>query len=145
MVTSPSDTHTVAPAYLLRGPPAYGAATVITMLLALVVVFVVLLIVLPLIGLALWALVSIGIVGIVIGGLARLVLPGRQNIGLLPTVLLGWIGSLVGGFLGYHVIQTGRFFTVLLEIGVAALLIAIYGGSQNRSLTAGRRRGAIRW
>jgi uncharacterized membrane protein YeaQ/YmgE (transglycosylase-associated protein family) len=113
--------------------------------LALLAVLVVLLIVLPLIGLALWALISVGIVGIVIGGLARLALPGQQNVGVLATVLLGWIGSIIGGFIGYRIIDTGRLLTVLLEIGVAALLIAVYGNSQNRSLTGGTGRRALHW
>jgi uncharacterized membrane protein YeaQ/YmgE (transglycosylase-associated protein family) len=115
------------------------------MLLALLIVLIVLLVVLPLIGLAVWALVSVGIVGILIGGLARLVLPGRQNIGLLATVLLGWIGSLIGGFVGYKLLHTGKLPTVLLEIAAAALLIWIYRESHNRSLTPGSRRRAIRW
>jgi uncharacterized membrane protein YeaQ/YmgE (transglycosylase-associated protein family) len=37
------------------------------------------------------------LIGIVIGVLARLVLPGRQHIGVLATILLGIAGALVGG------------------------------------------------
>jgi uncharacterized membrane protein YeaQ/YmgE (transglycosylase-associated protein family) len=37
------------------------------------------------------------IIGIVIGILARLVLPGRQPIGMWMTILLGICGALVGG------------------------------------------------
>lgn len=103
------------------------------MWIALLAVLVVLLVVLPLIGLAVWALISVAIVGVVIGALARLLLPGRQNIGVMATVLLGWIGSIVGGFVGDHVIHTGRLLTVLLEIGVAALLIAVYSGGSSRT------------
>lgn len=99
------------------------------MLLALVAALVIVLVIFAIIGWAIWTLISIGIVGIIIGGLARLVLPGRQNISVLATVLLGWIGSVVGGLIGYHVIHTGRILTVLLEIGVAAALIAIFSGS----------------
>ena len=106
------------------------------MLLALLAIVIVLFIVLPLIGLALWTLISVGIVGIIIGGLARLVLPGRQNIGIIATVLLGWIGSIVGGFIGYRLIHTGWILTVLLEIAVAAALIAVFSGSA-RSIGAG--------
>ena len=110
------------------------------MVLALIVVLA---IVFGLVGLAVWAFISIGIVGIIIGGLARLVLPGQQRIGVLATVLLGWIGSIVGGFVGYRIIHTGRILTVLLEIGVAAVLIALYSGSA-RSVS-GRRQPATRW
>lgn len=99
----------------------------------LLAILVVLFIVLPLIGLAVWALISVGIVGVIIGGLARLVLPGRQTIGILGTVLLGWIGSIIGSFIGFHVIHTGKILTILLEIGVAAALIALYAGSDRRN------------
>ncbi|HEY7046911.1 MAG TPA: hypothetical protein VH373_06790 [Jatrophihabitantaceae bacterium] len=103
-------------------------------LLAAVVVF-------SLIGLALWAIISVGIVGIIIGGLARLILPGTQNVGLLATVLLGWLGSIIGGFIGYRLLDTNRPLTILLEIAVAAGLIAIYGQSQRNRLTSGRSGG----
>ena len=37
------------------------------------------------------------VAGLIIGLLARLILPGRQRIGLLMTLLLGVVGSLIGG------------------------------------------------
>lgn len=37
--------------------------------------------------------------GFIIGLLARALMPGRQNLGLLMTAVLGMVGSLVGGFL----------------------------------------------
>jgi uncharacterized membrane protein YeaQ/YmgE (transglycosylase-associated protein family) len=40
------------------------------------------------------------IVGLIAGALARLLVPGRDPMGLLGTLLLGLVGSLVGGFLG---------------------------------------------
>ena len=65
------------------------------MVVLLVVIAVLLLV--PLVGAALWAVITAAIVGLVIGALARLVLPGQQRIGLLATMLLGWVGSFVGG------------------------------------------------
>ena len=113
------------------------------MLLVLVAVLIVLLLVLPLLGVALWTLLSIGFVGLIIGGLARLVLPGRQNIGVLATVLLGWIGSIVGGLIGYRVLHMGTFVTVLLEIAAAALLIGLYSRRSTTALVA--RRHSVNW
>ncbi|HEY8790450.1 MAG TPA: GlsB/YeaQ/YmgE family stress response membrane protein [Actinopolymorphaceae bacterium] len=46
-------------------------------------------------------IVSIIVVGLIAGALARLIVPGRQNISIPMTILLGIIGSFVGGFLGY--------------------------------------------
>ena len=40
------------------------------------------------------------VVGLIAGALARLLVPGRQNISILATIVLGIIGSFVGGFLG---------------------------------------------
>jgi uncharacterized membrane protein YeaQ/YmgE (transglycosylase-associated protein family) len=39
------------------------------------------------------------IVGLIAGALARLILPGKDPMGLLMTMVLGVIGSFVGGFL----------------------------------------------
>ncbi len=41
------------------------------------------------------------IFGLIIGAIARLLYPGRQDIGMLRTILLGVVGSFVGGFLAY--------------------------------------------
>ncbi len=47
------------------------------------------------------------IVGLIAGALARLVVPGRQNLSIPMTILLGIIGSFVGGFLA-NLIFHGR-------------------------------------
>lgn len=113
---------------------------VAVVVLAVLAALVVLVLLFSLLSLALWALISVGIVGIVIGGLARLFMPGRQNVGILATVGLGWLGSVIGGFVGYRLLDTGRLLTILLEIAIAAGLIAIYSQSQRARLTAGNRR-----
>jgi uncharacterized membrane protein YeaQ/YmgE (transglycosylase-associated protein family) len=41
------------------------------------------------------------IIGIVAGFLARLLVPGRDPMGIGATILLGIVGSFIGGFLGY--------------------------------------------
>ena len=71
------------------------------------------------------------IVGAVIGALARLVMPGRQPVGVIVTILLGIVGSFLGSWIttqfGYHNANGG--FAVLpfvVGIVVAAILIAIY-------------------
>jgi len=46
------------------------------------------------------------IIGLVAGGIARLLVPGKDPIGLLGTIVVGIVGSLLGGFLAdeiqYH-------------------------------------------
>jgi uncharacterized membrane protein YeaQ/YmgE (transglycosylase-associated protein family) len=41
------------------------------------------------------------LLGLVAGAVARLMLPGPDPIGILGTIVVGVIGSFVGGFLGY--------------------------------------------
>jgi uncharacterized membrane protein YeaQ/YmgE (transglycosylase-associated protein family) len=46
-------------------------------------------------------LIGLIIIGLIAGAIARLLVPGKQDIGILATIVLGIIGSFVGGFLGY--------------------------------------------
>ncbi|PHQ32923.1 GlsB/YeaQ/YmgE family stress response membrane protein [Rhodopirellula bahusiensis] len=39
--------------------------------------------------------------GLIVGAIARLIYPGRQDLGLIKTTLLGVVGSFVGGFIAY--------------------------------------------
>jgi uncharacterized membrane protein YeaQ/YmgE (transglycosylase-associated protein family) len=94
------------------------------MLLLLFLILLGLFVVLPLIGLAFWAFWSIIAVGLIVGALGRLLVPGPQPIGLLATLMVGLCGSIVGGFIGQHVLGVGHFATVLIEIGLAALVVA---------------------
>jgi uncharacterized membrane protein YeaQ/YmgE (transglycosylase-associated protein family) len=50
-------------------------------------------------------IISLIVIGIIAGALARLIVPGRQNISIPMTILLGIVGSFVGGFLGFLIFQ----------------------------------------
>ena len=41
------------------------------------------------------------IVGLIVGALARLIMPGKQNIGIIMTIVLGALGSFIGSWLTY--------------------------------------------
>ena len=45
----------------------------------------------------LWNLLNLVLIGFLVGAAARWLLPGRQALGILPTMALGIVGSLVGG------------------------------------------------
>jgi uncharacterized membrane protein YeaQ/YmgE (transglycosylase-associated protein family) len=46
-------------------------------------------------------IVTLIVVGLIAGALARLLVPGKQDISIAMTVVLGIVGSFVGGFIGY--------------------------------------------
>ena len=48
-----------------------------------------------------WFIISTLIIGLIAGFLARALVPGRDPMGVLATIVLGIVGSFVGGFLGY--------------------------------------------
>jgi uncharacterized membrane protein YeaQ/YmgE (transglycosylase-associated protein family) len=80
------------------------------------------------------------VAGLVIGALARLIKPGKQNLGLLATLGLGVVGSLIGGTIAY-LIGTGSiweldFLGFVLSVIAAVLLI---GTAES---VAGKRRHA---
>jgi uncharacterized membrane protein YeaQ/YmgE (transglycosylase-associated protein family) len=112
-------------------------------MVVLIVILLVLLVVLPIVGWTLYLLISAALVGAVIGALARLVLPGRQDLGVLSTIVIGWIGSVFGSLLGRHVFHVGTLLTILCEVGVAAVLVAIASGGAGN--LAARRSRSLRW
>jgi uncharacterized membrane protein YeaQ/YmgE (transglycosylase-associated protein family) len=107
-------------------------------ILALFLLLVALFVILPVIGMPAWAILSTIIVGLAIGVLGRVVVPGRQRVNIILIFLAGLVGSIVGGFVGSHVLGLGWIGTTLLEIGVAAAVIAFMSSSSGRRLAHGR-------
>jgi uncharacterized membrane protein YeaQ/YmgE (transglycosylase-associated protein family) len=85
-------------------------------------------------------IISALFVGLIVGALARLIMPGKQSIGVLMTILLGAAGSLVGSWatfqLGYANANGGfAIIPFLAGVVVAIVLIAIYLGISGRKGT----------
>ena len=96
----------------------------------LLIVVLVLLLGGALIGLAfelLWLVVT----GLVIGALGRLVLPGRQDISLLATALIGIAASLLGGILA-NLFDVGWLIQFLVAVALAAIGVTLFAGSEHR-------------
>ncbi len=88
--------------------------------------------------------------GLVVGLLARLLLPGRQRIGLALTLLLGVLGSVIGGTVAsalgtgdiWELNFLGAVVAVLASVGLLAVAEAagIGAGRERRSLAGDRDR-----
>jgi uncharacterized membrane protein YeaQ/YmgE (transglycosylase-associated protein family) len=73
-------------------------------------------------------IVSAIVIGLVVGALGRAIVPGRQTIGILLTIVLGLVGTFVGGYIAYQF--TSTFLIVLIvQVAVAAVLIALFAGA----------------
>ncbi|MHA7294378.1 GlsB/YeaQ/YmgE family stress response membrane protein [Arthrobacter sp. HLT1-21] len=69
------------------------------------------------------------IAGLVIGALARLIKPGKQNLSLLMTLLLGLAGSVIGGVIA-NLLGTGDIFELnifgfIVSVITAVLLVGV--------------------
>lgn len=74
--------------------------------------------------------------GLVVGVIARLVVPGRQRLSLLTTLVLGLVGSVVGGIVA-NAIGTGDIFELNIIGSVVAIAAAVV------LIVVGDRVGAI--
>lgn len=81
-------------------------------------------------------IIGLIIAGAIIGALARLVLPGRQSINILVTIILGILGVLIGYYLaaalGVEATSGIDWLRWIISIIVAAILIVIYGSITGR-------------
>ena len=83
-----------------------------------------------------WTLIWYSIVGLVIGGLGRLLVSGRQQLGLVETALFGIAGALLGGIVANDILDLGWFGQFLTAVIIAALLVLVTGAGQSRGRTA---------
>ncbi len=68
--------------------------------------------------------------GLFVGAVARLLLPGKQKIGILWTIGLGIAGAIVGGFLATEVIDIADsdefdFGSFLIAVGASVVLLML--------------------
>ncbi|MBL0354076.1 MAG: GlsB/YeaQ/YmgE family stress response membrane protein [Candidatus Dechloromonas phosphoritropha] len=73
----------------------------------------------------LWTIV----LGFVIGVVAKLLHPGKENMGFIVTVLLGIGGSFLAGVIGQYFgwYQAGEGAGFIASVVVAIVLLVIYG------------------
>jgi uncharacterized membrane protein YeaQ/YmgE (transglycosylase-associated protein family) len=84
-------------------------------------------------------LISALFIGVIIGVLGRLVVPGRQRIGLLMTLLVGIVAALLGTTVAsaLDVADTRGvdWIELAIQIGFAGGGVALLSGVRNRSRT----------
>jgi uncharacterized membrane protein YeaQ/YmgE (transglycosylase-associated protein family) len=81
------------------------------------------------------------VAGLIIGALARLIKPGKQHLSILATLLLGLVGSVIGGVIA-NLLGTGDIFELnvlgfIVAVIAAVLLIGVaegIAGSRHRSV-----------
>ena len=84
------------------------------------------------------------VAGLIIGLLARLILPGKQRIGLLWTLVLGILGSVVGGVIA-NLLRSGDIFELNVIGFVVAVIaaVALLAVAERAGLGAGPKRDRL--
>lgn len=103
-------------------------------IVVLLIVILALLVAGSLVGLA-FSLFWLALTGLIIGALGRLVLPGRQEVGLLATALIGIGASLLGGILA-NAFDAGVIIRFLVAVALAAVGITLFASSESRRRSA---------
>ena len=73
------------------------------------------------------------VVGAIVGVLARLVIPGRDSMGIFATILLGIVGAVIGGWLAGAVFEDTAGVDWIASILVAAALVLIARSVRSRA------------
>ena len=79
------------------------------------------------------------IIGLIAGALARLIMPGKDPMGVLATILLGIVGSIIGGLIGGLIWHSGNGFHaggLFLSLLGAILVLWIWRMIRSRSASA---------
>ena len=101
-----------------------------SVVVVLIVVILALLLAGSLIGLA-FELFWLAVTGLVAGALSRLILPGRHDISLLMTALVGIAASLLGGILA-DLFDAGWLVKWLVAVALAAIGITLFSRAEGR-------------
>jgi uncharacterized membrane protein YeaQ/YmgE (transglycosylase-associated protein family) len=76
------------------------------------------------------------IVGLIIGALGRLVVPGKQNIPIWLTMVIGVVAALLGtvlaNALGFDTTGTINWVELLFQVVLAAIGVALVAGTRGR-------------
>ncbi len=81
---------------------------------------------------AMWTVIIAIVVGGFVGYLARLILPGKQKMSVVATVLIGFLAALIGGLLaealGFADTDGIDWIKFAIQLGFAVIGVGFYSG-----------------
>lgn len=84
------------------------------------------------------SIISAIVIGLIIGALGRLVLPGRQRISILLTILVGIVAALIGSAiaraLGVADTNGIDWIELIIQVALAAVGVSLVSGIRGRSI-----------
>ena len=79
-----------------------------------------------------WTIIAALFIGVFIGGMARLLLPGKQKMGTISTWMIGFVAALLGGSvaqaLGVGDTAGVDWIKLAIQISIAVVFVGVYSG-----------------
>ena len=92
-------------------------------------------------------IISWAVWGLFVGAIARLLLPGRQRLGIALTIVFGVAGSIIGGLVATEALDIADsdefdFGSFIIAVGTSVGLLAIYQAVAGRAKKRDERKEA---
>jgi len=75
---------------------------------------------------SIFEIIELAFFGLIVGLIARLLMPGRDSMGLIMTSILGIAGSLVGTFLGRTLLGKGPYYNARWIMSILGALVLLF-------------------
>lgn len=77
------------------------------------------------------------VVGLIVGALARLVMPGKQGISIVATILIGIVAAILGGLISYSLLGIDddggiKWIPLIISVVLAVIGVGAYAGMQSK-------------
>jgi uncharacterized membrane protein YeaQ/YmgE (transglycosylase-associated protein family) len=88
-------------------------------------------------------IISLLVIGLIAGAIARLLVPGKQDLSIPLTIAIGIVGSFVGGFLGFLIfhkdgqdgfVQTSGWIGSIIGAVIVLVLFLKFAGDRKKLL-----------
>jgi uncharacterized membrane protein YeaQ/YmgE (transglycosylase-associated protein family) len=75
---------------------------------------------------SIFEIVQLAIFGLIVGLIARLLMPGRDSMGLIMTSILGIVGFFLGTFLGRNLFEKGEYYQAKWLMSILGSLVLLF-------------------
>jgi uncharacterized membrane protein YeaQ/YmgE (transglycosylase-associated protein family) len=75
---------------------------------------------------SIFEIIQLAIFGLIVGLIARLLMPGRDSMGLIMTSVLGIVGFFLGTFLGRNLFGKGPYYQARWLMSILGSLVLLF-------------------
>jgi len=77
-------------------------------------------------SMSIFEIIQLAFFGLVVGLIARLLMPGKDSMGLIMTSILGIVGFFLGTFLGRNLFGKGQYYQAKWLMSILGSLVLLF-------------------